>query len=120
MAPSPALAEVIGRESLPRTEITKRLWAYALGKDCDFLIVRRIGSKNFINRSEIVSRCLSQWSENEIRYRLSQRRSVDGGSDGILYNRTRRNQPVEDWLQSCPFERNRRIWRWNIVWLGSG
>ena len=28
VAPSPALAEVVGSKPLPRTEVTKRLWAY--------------------------------------------------------------------------------------------
>ena len=28
VAPSPALAEVIGSKAVPRTEVTKRLWAY--------------------------------------------------------------------------------------------
>ena len=28
VTPSPALAEVVGAQPLPRTEITKRLWAY--------------------------------------------------------------------------------------------
>ncbi len=26
--PSPALAEVVGSKAIPRTEVTKRLWAY--------------------------------------------------------------------------------------------
>jgi len=28
VSPSPALAEVIGAKAVPRTEVTKRLWAY--------------------------------------------------------------------------------------------
>jgi upstream activation factor subunit UAF30 len=28
MTPSPALAEVVGTKPIPRTEVTKRLWAY--------------------------------------------------------------------------------------------
>ena len=28
MQPSPALSEVIGDKAVPRTEVTKRLWAY--------------------------------------------------------------------------------------------
>ena len=28
MTPSPALSEVIGDKAVPRTEVTKRLWAY--------------------------------------------------------------------------------------------
>jgi len=28
MTPSPALAEVVGSKPLPRTEVTKKLWAY--------------------------------------------------------------------------------------------
>jgi upstream activation factor subunit UAF30 len=28
MNPSPALAEVVGDRAMPRTEVTKRLWAY--------------------------------------------------------------------------------------------
>ena len=28
VTPSPALAEVVGSKALPRTEVTKRLWAY--------------------------------------------------------------------------------------------
>jgi upstream activation factor subunit UAF30 len=28
VAPSPALAEVVGPKPIPRTEVTKRLWAY--------------------------------------------------------------------------------------------
>ena len=28
MRPSPELAEIVGPEPLPRTEITKRIWAY--------------------------------------------------------------------------------------------
>ena len=28
MTPSPALAEVIGDKPMPRTEVTKKLWAY--------------------------------------------------------------------------------------------
>jgi chromatin remodeling complex protein RSC6 len=28
MTPSPALAEVVGSKPIPRTEVTKRLWAY--------------------------------------------------------------------------------------------
>ncbi len=28
MTPSPALAEVVGAKPIPRTEVTKRLWAY--------------------------------------------------------------------------------------------
>jgi len=28
MSPSPALAEVIGSKAMPRTEVTKKLWAY--------------------------------------------------------------------------------------------
>ena len=28
MTPSPALAEVVGSKALPRTEVTKKLWAY--------------------------------------------------------------------------------------------
>jgi chromatin remodeling complex protein RSC6 len=28
MTPSPALSEVIGEKPMPRTEVTKRLWAY--------------------------------------------------------------------------------------------
>ena len=28
VSPSPALAEVIGSKAVPRTEVTKRLWAY--------------------------------------------------------------------------------------------
>ena len=28
MQPSPALAEVVGSKPLPRTEVTKKLWAY--------------------------------------------------------------------------------------------
>jgi chromatin remodeling complex protein RSC6 len=28
MAPSPALAEVVGSKAIPRTEVTKKLWAY--------------------------------------------------------------------------------------------
>jgi chromatin remodeling complex protein RSC6 len=28
MTPSPALAEVVGTKAIPRTEVTKRLWAY--------------------------------------------------------------------------------------------
>jgi chromatin remodeling complex protein RSC6 len=28
MTPSPALSEVVGNKPLPRTEVTKRLWAY--------------------------------------------------------------------------------------------
>ena len=28
VTPSPALAEVIGSKAVPRTEVTKRLWAY--------------------------------------------------------------------------------------------
>ena len=28
MTPSPALAEVVGSKAIPRTEVTKKLWAY--------------------------------------------------------------------------------------------
>jgi upstream activation factor subunit UAF30 len=28
VSPSPALAEVVGTKPIPRTEVTKRLWAY--------------------------------------------------------------------------------------------
>lgn len=28
MTPSPALAEIVGSKPIPRTEVTKRLWAY--------------------------------------------------------------------------------------------
>jgi upstream activation factor subunit UAF30 len=28
MTPSPALAEIVGTKPIPRTEVTKRLWAY--------------------------------------------------------------------------------------------
>ena len=28
MTPSPALAEVVGSKPIPRTEVTKKLWAY--------------------------------------------------------------------------------------------
>jgi len=28
MTPSPALAEVVGPKAIPRTEVTKKLWAY--------------------------------------------------------------------------------------------
>ena len=28
MTPSPALAEIVGPKAIPRTEVTKRLWAY--------------------------------------------------------------------------------------------
>jgi upstream activation factor subunit UAF30 len=28
MMPSPALAEIVGSKPIPRTEVTKRLWAY--------------------------------------------------------------------------------------------
>jgi chromatin remodeling complex protein RSC6 len=28
MSPSPALAEVVGAKPIPRTEVTKKLWAY--------------------------------------------------------------------------------------------
>jgi len=28
VSPSPALAEVVGSKPIPRTEVTKRLWAY--------------------------------------------------------------------------------------------
>jgi upstream activation factor subunit UAF30 len=28
MTPSPALAEVVGAKPIPRTEVTKKLWAY--------------------------------------------------------------------------------------------
>ena len=28
LSPSPALAEVVGSKPLPRTEVTKKLWAY--------------------------------------------------------------------------------------------
>jgi chromatin remodeling complex protein RSC6 len=28
MSPSPALAEVVGSKPIPRTEVTKKLWAY--------------------------------------------------------------------------------------------
>ena len=28
MTPSPALAEVVGTKPIPRTEVTKKLWAY--------------------------------------------------------------------------------------------
>ena len=28
MTPSPALSEVVGSKPIPRTEVTKRLWAY--------------------------------------------------------------------------------------------
>jgi upstream activation factor subunit UAF30 len=28
VTPSPALAEVVGSQPIPRTEVTKRLWAY--------------------------------------------------------------------------------------------
>src|SRR5882672_10946380 len=28
MTPSPALAEIVGLKPIPRTEVTKRLWAY--------------------------------------------------------------------------------------------
>jgi chromatin remodeling complex protein RSC6 len=28
MTPSPALSEVIGNKAVPRTEVTKKLWAY--------------------------------------------------------------------------------------------
>jgi chromatin remodeling complex protein RSC6 len=28
MTPSPALSEVIGSKAVPRTEVTKKLWAY--------------------------------------------------------------------------------------------
>ena len=28
MTPSPALAEIVGSKAIPRTEVTKRLWAY--------------------------------------------------------------------------------------------
>jgi chromatin remodeling complex protein RSC6 len=28
VAPSPALAEIVGSKPIPRTEVTKRLWAY--------------------------------------------------------------------------------------------
>ena len=28
VSPSPALAEVVGAKAIPRTEVTKRLWAY--------------------------------------------------------------------------------------------
>ena len=28
MTPSPALAEIVGAKPIPRTEVTKRLWAY--------------------------------------------------------------------------------------------
>jgi chromatin remodeling complex protein RSC6 len=28
VSPSPALAEVVGDKPIPRTEVTKRLWAY--------------------------------------------------------------------------------------------
>jgi chromatin remodeling complex protein RSC6 len=28
MSPSPALAEVVGSKAIPRTEVTKKLWAY--------------------------------------------------------------------------------------------
>jgi chromatin remodeling complex protein RSC6 len=28
MTPSPALAEVVGAKAIPRTEVTKKLWAY--------------------------------------------------------------------------------------------
>ena len=28
MSPSPALAEIVGSKAIPRTEVTKKLWAY--------------------------------------------------------------------------------------------
>ena len=28
VSPSPALAEIVGEKPIPRTEVTKRLWAY--------------------------------------------------------------------------------------------
>ena len=28
MTPSPALAKIVGSKAIPRTEVTKRLWAY--------------------------------------------------------------------------------------------
>lgn len=33
MNPSPALAEVVGSKPLPRTEVTKKLWAYIKRND---------------------------------------------------------------------------------------
>jgi upstream activation factor subunit UAF30 len=33
VAPSPALAEIVGDKPLPRTEVTKKLWAYIKKND---------------------------------------------------------------------------------------
>jgi upstream activation factor subunit UAF30 len=43
MTPSPALAEVVGSKALPRTEVTKKIWAY----------IKRHGLQDKKNRREI-------------------------------------------------------------------
>ena len=43
MRPSEALAAVVGSSALPRTEVTKKLWAY----------IKRKGLQDKINRREI-------------------------------------------------------------------
>lgn len=43
--PSPELARVVGADPLPRTEVTKRLWAY----------IKTAGLQNPANRREVVA-----------------------------------------------------------------
>ena len=66
VTPSPALAEVIGEQPMPRTEITKRLWAYIKKNDLQDQKNRRMikadgalkpvfGGKNQVNMFEMTS-----------------------------------------------------------------
>ena len=43
MTPSPALAEVVGSKAIPRTEVTKKLWAY----------IKKNGLQDKTNRRQI-------------------------------------------------------------------
>ena len=64
LTPSPALAEVVGADPLPRTEVTKKLWAYIKQNDLQDQKNRRMikaddtlkpvfGGKNTVNMFEM-------------------------------------------------------------------
>ena len=73
MTPSPALSEVVGDKPLPRTEVTKKLWAYIKRNNLQDKKNRRMihaddalktvfggkGSVNMFEMTKLVSRHLS-------------------------------------------------------------
>ena len=72
MTPSAALSEVVGAKPLPRTEVTKKLWAYIkknglqdkknkrmINADDNLKVIFKKGTVNMFEMTKLVSKHLS-------------------------------------------------------------